>query len=154
MKPLDISKNIEQQIHDLLIRENEDKAFELAKPLLFGVETDGDEVHLFDQVTEAEDIYDLLSSDGARFAAKWYDCIVLVTTGWASPLPDNYDGNDEDLPAPSKHEARRRVRLLVCASADSVTSVVRFQDLNEVEVMGGDDSGRGPLADAVQSLFS
>lgn len=154
MKPADISETIEQQVHDLLVSKDESKAFDLDKPLLFGVETAGDEIHLFDQVTETHDIYDLLSSDGARFAAKWYDYIAVVTSGWAAPMPEDHDGDDDDIPAPSTHEKRRRVRLILCASVESVTSVIRFQDLDEVMVMGDNDMGRGPLAEAVKSLFS
>lgn len=73
----------------------------------------------------------------------------LVTTGWAAPLPDDYDGeNDEGLNAPSEHPERRRVIVHIVRTLDGdAFSVITFQGADEVHE---DNSGRGPLADALE----
>lgn len=83
---------------------------------------------------------DLLASEGARF-------IVIATTGWAAPL--NEYGEAEG--APSQHAQRRRVRLMVCASRDSVVSVLRFA--NDPDNIVVDEGGAtGSLNDAVREF--
>jgi hypothetical protein len=72
----------------------------------------------------------------------------LVTTGWAAPLPADYDGeNDENVSAPSEHPERRRVILHIVKTVDGDTfSVIDIQGHAEVQE---DSTGRGPLADAL-----
>lgn len=75
--------------------------------------------------------------------------IGLVTTGWAAPLPADYDGeNDENVSAPSEHPERRRVILHIVKTLDGdAFSVIDIQGHDEVQE---DSTGRGPLADALE----
>ena len=101
--------------------------------------------------SENGDVYELLENPLVKTLARTPSTqfIALLTCGWAAPLPEN---DDDDEVAPSQHAQRRRVRLVVVASKDSVASVLRFQDDDENTVT---DQGkaRGSLADAVKSLF-
>ena len=94
------------------------------------------------------DIYDLLIAKEASAVAKVSDFIGVVTTGWAAPL--NAEGEADG--APSEHPSRRRVRLFILANAEKVTSVVRFQDEDEVVIDEG--TATGSLADAIQRLVA
>ena len=101
--------------------------------------------------SENGDVYELLENPLVKTLARTPSTqfIALLTCGSAAPLPEN---DDDDEVAPSQHAQRRRVRLVVVASKDSVASVLRFQDDDENTVT---DQGkaRGSLADAVKSLF-
>ena len=108
----------------------------------------GDADHM-EQVSEHPDIYSLLDEPFTQAVASTADFIALVTTGWAAPVgPDG----EPDGP-PSLSEGRRRVRLCVFASRESVVSVLRFADdpFTPVTVPG---TAFGSFADAIQSLFA
>jgi hypothetical protein len=95
---------------------------------------------------ENEDCYALLEGTDAHLTAMTSDAIVLVTTGWAAPMP-----NDDDETPPSRHPERRRVRLTVVADADGMASVLRFEDDDDTVLDEG--SAHGSLADALNRLM-
>jgi len=102
------------------------------------------------QVAEHGDVYDLLESDIARSTAQFADAITLVTCGWASPI-DNSEDEDNQV-APSQHPERRRVRLVVTATREHTASVLRFSDDWDNPITD-EGHARGSLADAVRDLF-
>jgi len=128
---------------------NEKVGYEMGEAHLYSVNISLNGQVSLTLATKAPDVYDLLESDTAVSVARVSDFIALVTTGWAAPL--NADGEAEG--APSEHPAKRRVRLSVFASRESVVSVLRFQDEPNSPVV---DEGQatGTLADAVQELLS
>ncbi len=106
---------------------------------------------LVDFASENGDVYDLLENPLVKTLAQTPSTqfIALLTCGWAAPLPEN---DDENEVAPSQHAQRRRVRLVVVASKDSVASCLRFQD-DPNNTVTDEGKARGSLADAVKSLF-
>lgn len=98
-------------------------------------------------VQTSPDVYDLLADPNMYGVAKVSDYLLLVTTGWAAPIPI-----DEDLSTPpSQHPERRRVRLTMFANRDEIASVLAFQDEQTEKVVSTE--GRGDLAEAVSKLF-
>ena len=95
------------------------------------------------------DIYDLLADEDTRENAKDYSHVAVVTSGWAAPL--NAQGEVEG--APSAHPQRRRVRLVVTANAEDVSSVLRFADDPE-NVITDPGSATGSLADAIRDFVA
>jgi hypothetical protein len=82
---------------------------------------------------------------------KNYDFITIATTGWAAPITDDTDTDNEI--APSKHPKRRRVRLLVSANTHlQFASSISFSDDLENPVYDYGDA-RGALAEAVKELM-
>jgi hypothetical protein len=72
----------------------------------------------------------------------------IVTTGWAAPIPEGHTGEDDELTAPSAHPERRRVILFTCRTlSGDCHSVIDMQGNDEVIEQ---DSGRGPLAEALE----
>jgi hypothetical protein len=122
--------------------------YEMGSAHLYSVNIDLNGEVSLTLATAERDVYELLDSDTAVKVAQVSDYIALVTTGWAAPL--NSEGEAEG--APSQHPAKRRVRLSVFASRQSVVSVLRFQDEPNEPVV---DEGQatGSLADAVQNLL-
>lgn len=98
-------------------------------------------------VQTSPDVYELLADPNMFGVARVSDYILLVTTGWAAPIPT---GEWSDTP-PSKHPERRRVRLTMFANRDEIASVVAFQDEQTEKVVSTD--GQGGLAEAVGKLF-
>jgi len=94
------------------------------------------------------DVYEMIESSEASQVAKQSHYVVVVTTGWAAPLPSSGEPDG----APSEHPMKRRVRLTVIASRDEMASVIRFQDDDDVVVDEG--SATGTLADAIHSLMN
>jgi hypothetical protein len=151
METMQVAEIAENKFHQAMSVQGSDLAFNLKQAMLIGIVAENGNVEVHAEIAGAEDIYDLLQSDTARLATKAFDYIAIATSGWAAPLPVDYDG-DEELDAPSAHPERRRVRLFVIASRADTASVLRFQDDSEHPVL---DAGQasGPLADAVRSLF-
>lgn len=122
----------------------------------------GHRAHL---ITTNADIYDALDSlhgdpfdGGGEISDEDFDAlaaVVLVTFGWAAPIPAN---GDEYAGAPSEHPERRRVRLIAAAArGEAIASRLAFLDVTTGEVIGDqiDDEGdaRGPLAEALAAIF-
>ena len=152
MKTMQVAEIAENKFHQAMSVQGSDLSFNLRQAMLIGIVTENGEVEVHAEIAGADDIYDLLQSDTARLATKAFDYVAIATSGWAAPLPVDYDGDSEELDAPSAHPERRRVRLFVIASREDTASVLRFQDDSEHPVL---DAGNavGPLADAVRSLF-
>ena len=103
-------------------------------------------VDIYTVATEG-DIYELLEGSQVADVLKTHSCVGLITTGWASPLAE---GESETSPevAPSKHPARRRVRLVIVANQEGVESVLRFSD-DPTEVITDDGRATGSLSVAL-----
>ena len=152
MKTMQVAEIAENKFHQAMSVQGSDLSFNLRQAMLIGIVTENGEVEVHAEIAGADDIYDLLQSDTARLATKAFDYVAIATSGWAAPLPVDYDGDSEELDAPSAHPERRRVRLFVIASREDTASVLRFQDDSEHPVLDGGQAV-GPLADAVRSLF-
>ncbi len=96
-------------------------------------------------IKKSGDVYDLLDDPSTVTAIKHTPFFTILTSGWAAPI-DNSDV------APSQHNERRRVRLVVGASVEGVASVLRFQD-NPLEIVTDENKAKGSLADAVWDLL-
>jgi len=90
--------------------------------------------------------------DGSRSLTREVLGIALLTTGWASPLPADYDGDGSSIPAPSQHPERRRVECLVFHGWGGASACVRFDDDKENEIISS--GGVGTLANEMQDLWA
>lgn len=146
MKTVDVAVEAEKKIHNIL---HPDFRFEMGEARMYGLTLNGDEITEVEFIDSHADVYELLYS-GDRSVVKKYDFIALATTGWAAPL--NEDG-DVDC-APSRHEQRRRVRLVVTANREGVASVIRFADQpNDDSVVTDENEAVGSLADAINNFI-
>jgi len=132
-----------------LISDQLEGDFDLKTALFFAI-NETDEGVAMVLAGEHGDVYDLLDSDDSRAVAKVSDYIALVTCGWASPITEGTD--DDEQVAPSQHPQRRRVRLMVFAGKDGWASVMRFSDTPD-ETITDDGNARGALAEAIMGLF-
>lgn len=132
-----------------LISEQLEGDFDLKTALFFAI-NETDEGVAMVLAGEHGDVYDLLDSDDSRAVAKVSDYVALVTCGWASPITEGTD--DDEQVAPSQHPQRRRVRLMVFAGKDGWASVMRFSDTPN-ETITDDGNARGALAEAIMGLF-
>jgi hypothetical protein len=139
MKAIDLATEVEQSLNDTKL------GYEISQAQLYSVTKYGE----YAIAGTHGDVYELLESDESVAVANASDFIALVTCGWASPITDD---DDEEV-APSKHPQRRRVRLFVLASRQSVASVLRFSDEPD-SVVTDEGQARGSLADAVHNLFA
>ena len=143
MNITELAEKVESEVNDNL-------GFDLKRALLISV-TDGlFGVELSDPIAHG-DVYELIESHASLEMAKRSEFIAIVTCGWAAPIRE--DDDDDNQVAPSQHPARRRVRLVVLASRSSVSSVLRFSDTPDDTVI---DEGKatGSLADAIQQLMA
>ncbi len=142
---LEKAKGADQKVFDKLGSE----LFSIGKAQLYSVEVqdNGD----IDAVVQYEngDVYELLESADAHRVAKKSKNILILTCGWAAPLPT--DENDDSEVAPSQHPARRRVALMIVAGDDGIVSTIRFADSDEVVVDEG--KAQGSLAEAIYELW-
>lgn len=154
MTMLETAERAESILHNAFSMKGDDFAFHIPEAMLVGIVTDGNGklIDVNPEIASAGDIYDLLESVTPATVAK-FTALGIVTCGWAAPMPENRDIADEDIPAPSQHKQRRRVRLFICANREGMASVLRFQDEPEETVT---DSGeaRGPLAEAIADLMN
>lgn len=147
MDILKLAVTAEAVLHDTLDGEFPDP-FSMDTARLYAVSLDTHGEVTTTLVARHPDIYtllddtdpDLLASEGAKF-------VLIATTGWAAPL--NEYGEAEG--APSQHAQRRRVRLMVCASRDSVASVLRFADEPD-NIVTDEGAATGSLNDAVREF--
>ena len=144
MNITELAEKVESEVNDNL-------GFDLKRALLISV-TDGlFGVELSDPL-ESGDVYDLIESKASVELARRSDFIAIVTCGWAAPLSNNTN-DDDDKVAPSQHPQRRRVRLFVLASRSSVASVLRFSDTPD-ETVTDEGKATGSLADAILNLMA
>jgi hypothetical protein len=140
-------KILSEYIHDAV-----DPNFNMGTAIAYGVMVNNNLTVQMEQIASNGDIYDMLYDNPALTSqVKNYDFITIATTGWAAPIKD---GNDEDNDlAPSQHPERRRVRLLVSANSHlQFASSISFSDDIENPVFDYGDA-RGALAEAVKELI-
>ena len=77
--------------------------------------------------------------------------VAIFTTGWASPLPADYEGNESSITPPSQHTERRRVECLAFDGWGGASANVRFDDDIENDLNGS--GGVGSLADELSGLW-
>lgn len=144
MNITELAEKVESEVNDNL-------GFDLKQALLISV-TDGlFGIELSSPLSHG-DVYELIESDASLELAKRSDFIAIVTCGWAAPL-SNDTNDDDDKVAPSQHPQRRRVRLVVLASRSSVSSVLRFSDTPD-ETVTDEGKATGSLADAILKLMA
>jgi hypothetical protein len=143
MEIMELAERVESEVNNTL-------GFDLKQALLVSV-TDGlFGVELSAPLTHG-DVYELLESEASMELAKRSEYVAIVTCGWAAPIRE--DDDDDNQVAPSQHPARRRVRLVVLANRSSVSSVLRFSDTPD-EVVTDAGKATGSLADAIHQLIS
>ena len=114
----------------------------------YGLNIDEDNIepitHL--EINKSRDIYDVLEKISQDSSGLIWDAIAVTTQGWAAPLRKE---GEEDLP-PSQHPQRTRV-FLVCiiTSQRDIHSVLKLDQEKAVY----DNSGAGPLADALLDIY-
>jgi hypothetical protein len=150
--PVVLATCVEQSLHHSL------DGFELRRARLYGISiVDAEGVANMDNgalritfLAEHGDVYELLDAPTSAIV-RMFDAAVVLTCGWAAPLDDDSDANDDSV-APSQHPKRRRVRLVVVVGDGGVGSVLRFADTPDDTVT---DAGvaQGSLADAVTNLW-
>lgn len=143
----DTLKILSEYIHDAV-----DSNFNMGKAIAYGVMVNNNLTVQMEQIASDNDIYDMLYDNAALVAqVKNYDFITIATTGWAAPITEDNDENN-DL-APSQHPKRRRVRLLVSANSHlQFASSISFSNDIENPVYDYGDA-KGALAEAVAELI-
>jgi hypothetical protein len=139
----DIAVGVEDKLHVLI------DSFELAGARLYGVNCAGrvaTEPNIC-FLAQHPDVYELLDAPSSALA-RMFDAAAIFTCGWAAPLSP--DGTVEG--APSEHEARRRVRLVIVVADHGVASVLRFADAPD-DVVTDPGSATGSLAEAVTHFW-
>jgi hypothetical protein len=148
----DIATTAEQKLDDSKIGYNSKTARIYAINALDDADLSELELEL---VNSHGDVYDLLDNSDLSYVLKANTHIMVMTCGWAAPLPkgETADDDDDDRVPPSQHPERRRVRLVICANREGVASVLRFQDTPD-EITTDEGSAKGSLADAILALVS
>ncbi len=125
--------------------------YNMGKALMYGVKMDENNQITFDKISENGDVYEMLNPFNTIWKMKGYNFFTFVTCGWAAPIKDG-DNEDEQI-APSKHPERRRVMLTVNATTDNkIGSAISFEDDKENAVFDYGDA-RGDLAEAIAELI-
>ena len=143
MNITELAEKVESDINSTL-------GFDLKQALLISVHDGEYGVELSAPLSNG-DVYELIESDASLELAKRSQFIAIVTCGWAAPLAN--DDDDDNQVAPSQHPERRRVRLVVLASRSSVSSVLRFSDTPD-ETVTDEGKAKGSLADAILNLMA
>ena len=143
MNITELAEKVESDINSTL-------GFDLKQALLISVHDGEYGVELSAPLSNG-DVYELLESDASLELAKRSQFIAIVTCGWAAPIAN--DDDDDNQVAPSLHPERRRVRLVVLASRSSVSSVLRFSDTPD-ETVTDEGKAKGSLADAILNLMA
>lgn len=95
------------------------------------------------------DVYDMIEEAKLTKSFDPYTILAVSSYGWAAPL--NEDGGVDC--APSKHEERRRVRLISIVDRDSnIASILHFNDTDE-DVIDENGDATGSLADLLSEIF-
>lgn len=126
--------------------------FNKGKAIAYGVLVNNDLNVQIEQIGSNGDIYDMLNDNPSLAAeVKNYDFITIETCGWAAPINNDND-EDNDVP-PSQHPQKRRVRLLVSANSSlQFGSSITFNDDLENPVYDYGDA-RGALAEAIEDFI-
>jgi hypothetical protein len=110
------------------------------------VDQDNSEVINHIEIDKSKDVYEVIEKISNDSSGLIWDAIAVTTQGWAAPLRKE---GEEDLP-PSQHPQRTRV-FLVCiiTSQRDIHSVLKLDQEKAVY----DNSGAGPLADALLDIY-
>lgn len=133
----------EATYHELGKHKDGDEAFAMKRAQMFAVEVGGT-VRIIDT---HGDVYELLEEVGTRKLLATDVAVGVETCGWAAPISNGED--EDDQVAPSQHPARRRVRLVTMVTRKfEVASAMGFADTPD-EVITDAGTARGALADAL-----
>lgn len=134
------------------IQNSLDPNFDMGQAIAYGVLVNNDLTVQMEQIASNGDIYDMLCDNPALSSqVKNYDFLTFATCGWAAPISEDND-EDNNL-APSKHPKKRRVRLLVSANtALQFGNSVTFNDDLENPIYDYGDA-KGSLAEAIVDLI-
>jgi hypothetical protein len=95
------------------------------------------------------DVYELLESLSNRKLLATDVAVGVETCGWACPIKEGVD--DDEQIAPSQHPDRRRVRLISLVTRKyEMASAMGFADTPD-EVITDDGSARGTLAEELMA---
>jgi len=110
------------------------------------VDQDNSEVINHIEIDKSKDVYQVIEKISNDSSGLIWDAIAVTTQGWAAPLRKE---GEEDLP-PSQHPQRTRV-FLVCIITNQrdIHSVLKLDQEKAVY----DNSGAGPLADALLDIY-
>ena len=133
----------EATYHELGKQKDGDEAFAMKRAQMFAVEVGG----TVRTIGTCGDVYELLEEMEAKELLATDVAVGVETTGWASPIQQD-DNEDEQVP-PSQHPDRRRVRLVTMVTRKfEVASAMGFADTPD-EVITDAGTARGSLADAL-----
>jgi hypothetical protein len=144
----------EDKFEELVIKLSKelDYNYDAGNCVIFGINIKDDSYEA-EEITTHGDIYEMLDSDDIDLLveASKYDYLTVGTCGWAAPIDNNND-EDNDLP-PSQHPAKRRVKLLCTSNTNQIGNTISFQDqkehLNPVVDLG---NAKGSLAIAFNAF--
>lgn len=156
-KAINYSEKFEQTLQEIdqaivnKVNTLSSEPFNLSKAILFAIDYVRGEVPVIKQIAEEKDVYEMLDDKlNAMFLAETnYSGFAITTCGWAAPIKDGND--DENEIAPSQHPARRRVRLMAMCQNGQMGSSIRFSDDESVTYDSGNASGS--LADAMRDMY-
>jgi len=124
-------------------KQKEGDGFTMKRAQMFAVEVGG----TVRTIGTCGDVYELLEEMEAKELLATDVAVGVETTGWASPIQQG-DNEDEQVP-PSQHPDRRRVRLVTMVTRNfDVASAMGFADTPD-EVITDAGTARGALADAL-----
>jgi hypothetical protein len=127
--------------------EGGDDPFQMEEAVIFAFTNDGIRI----LVREA-DAYLALEMVADKHLGSWELGIGIITTGWASPVPPDFDADVDEMIPPSEHALRRRVRLVSCVDkAKHMVSSLRFAD--DPDELITETSGSGSLANALTTAI-
>ena len=130
---------------NLEIKEGGDSPFQMECGVIFAITPDG-----FRTLFTQEDIYEGLLTVQQMTLLDDEVGIGIVTTGWAAPLPKDFDGDTSEIGVPSAHPEKRRVRLVSCVDRSLRSgSALCFQDEPD-EIITDEGSATGSLAHALR----
>lgn len=136
--------NIINEINDILKWDIDDTSHKM-----YGF-TKGADSLFMNSIGTGTDVYEMIEEAKIMKSFDPYTILAVSTYGWAAPL--NEDGGVDC--APSKHEERRRVRLISIVDRNNgIASILHFNDTDE-DVIDENGEATGHLADLLSSIFN
>lgn len=142
-------KEIDRTITEKIVELHDDE-FQLPKATLFGFDYIHGELPWCKVIAEDSDIYEMLADLTAINALvdSGFKSFAVSTCGWAAPIDnDNDDNNDV---APSQHPERVRVRLTTLMHNNKMGSAIHFKGKDEITYDTG--SASGSLKNAIEDF--
>ena len=143
-------KEIDRTITEKIVELHDDE-FQLPKATLFGFDYIHGEIPWCKVVAEDSDIYEMLADLTAINALvdSGFKSFAVSTCGWAAPIDnDNDDNNDV---APSQHPERVRVRLTTLMHNNKMGSAIHFKNKEEITYDTG--NAQGSLKTALELFY-